>query len=399
MTALPDADFRHADPKGLAAALRASRDDTLAALARIEAALPDLQVPQADTLNPPAWELGHIGWFQQYWLARNPQRHRGWRADPHAARAPARAPDSDALFDSSRVAHASRWELPLPGVSALRESLEDGLHRTLRLLQEGGDSDDALYFFRLVLAHEDMHHEAALYMAQALGLPGAPARWQPGPLPAGRDGLGFDAGPFEQGWPGAGFAFDNELGANTAPLPASLIDSRVLCWGDYLPFVEAGGYAQPHWWSPAGQAWLQGSGLSAPRYLRGTPWQMQVGRDWQALDMSLPACHLSAFEAEAWCAWAGRRLPSEGEWERAALQAGPAFEWGAVWEWTASPFEPYPGFTPHPYRDYSAPWFGGRRVLRGASFATQRRLRHPRYRNFYTPARNDICAGFRSCAL
>ena len=397
-----DTDFRLASPPALAAALRASRQDTLATLDRLEAALPDLLVPRDDTLNPPQWELGHIGWFAQHWLARNPQRHRGCRADPLAQRLPAQAPDDDALFDSTRVAHASRWQIPLPGVQALRESLEEGLQHTLRLLHEGSNSDETLYFFRLVLAHEDMHHEAALYMAQALGVPGAPARWQPRPLPSRRAQLSFDASAFEQGGQGgqgAGFAFDNELGAFTAQLPASQIDSRVLSWGDYLPFVQAGGYEQPRWWCPAGRAWLQASGLRAPRYLRGAPWQVQSGGRWQALDPALPACHLSAFEAEAWCAWAGRRLPSEGEWERAALQAGPAFAWGAVWEWTTSTFAPYRGFTAHPYQDYSAPWFGSRRVLRGASFATQARLHHPRYRNFYTPDRNDIFAGFRSCAL
>ena len=394
-----DTDFRSASPQALAAALRACRADTLATLDRFEAALPDLQVPQVGTLNPPRWELGHIGWFQQHWLARNPQRHLGHRADPLAPRRPARAPDSDALFDSSRVAHPSRWQLPLPAVAALRESLEDGLHRSLKLLQEGSDTDDALYFFRLALAHEDMHHEAALYMAQALELPSAPARWQPRPLTTGREPLSFDAGAFEQGGHGAGFVFDNELGAFTARLPASCIDSQALCWDDYLPFVDAGGYAQPRWWSAAGQAWLQSSGLRAPCYLRGKPWQVLTAGQWQPLDRALPACHLSAFEAEAWCAWAGRRLPSEGEWERAAGQAGPAFAWGDVWEWTASTFAPYPGFVAHPYLDYSAPWFGSRRVLRGASFGTQPRLHHPRYRNFFTPDRNDIFAGFRSCAL
>ncbi|MBC7938690.1 MAG: SUMF1/EgtB/PvdO family nonheme iron enzyme, partial [Chitinophagaceae bacterium] len=153
------------------------------------------------------------------------------------------------------------------------------------------------------------------------------------------------------------------------------------------------------WWSPAGLSWLHSSRLRAPLYLRGTPWQVQMGGHWQPLGRALPACHLSAFEAEAWCAWAGRRLPTEGEWERAALQGDPAFTWGAVWEWTASSFEPYAGFVAHPYRDYSAPWFGSRRVLRGASFGTQPRLHHARYRNFFTPERNDIFAGFRSCAL
>ena len=356
-------------------------------------------MPRAATLNPPCWELGHIGWFQQYWLARNPQQHLGHRADPLARRQPARAPGADALFDSSRVAHTSRWDLALPAVQALRESLEEGLHDTLELLGQSSHSDDALYFFRLVLAHEDMHHEAALHMAQALGVPGGHERRPARPQPMGREPLSFDAGAFDQGWQGHGFAFDNELCAHSVPVPACDIDSRVLSWDDYLPFVEAGGYEQARWWSAAGLAWLQATGLRAPRYVRGTPWQVQVAGRWQALDGAQPACHVSAFEADAWCAWAGRRLPSEGEWERAAVQAGPAFAWGDVWEWTASPFAPYPGFVAHPYQDYSAPWFGSRRVLRGASFATQPRLHHARYRNFYTPDRNDIFAGFRSCAL
>ena len=404
MTALADNNFRSAGPQALAAALRASRDDTLATFARYEQSLPALQVPCDETLNPPCWELGHIGWFAQHWLARNPDRLLGPRADPHAPRRPALPPDSDALFDSSHVAHTSRWQLPLPSAVALRESLHAGLQHSLQLLEDIASSercdDDALYFHRLVLAHEDMHHEAALYMAQALALPADPhSRWQAQPLTRQRSTLHLEAGSFEQGWRGDGFAFDNEQGAFTRMLPACSIDSRVLNWADYLPFVVAGGYTQTRWWTDAGRAWLHSAGATAPRYLRAAPWQVRCGGTWQALDPRLPACHLTVFEAEAWCAWAGRRLPTETEWERAALQAGPAFNWGAVWEWTASTFAPYPGFVAHPYRDYSEPWFGSRRVLRGASFATQPRLRHLRYRNYFLPDRNDIFAGFRSCAL
>ena len=107
--------------------------------------------------------------------------------------------------------------------------------------------------------------------------------------------------------------------------------------------------------------------------------------------------HLSCDDAEAWCRWAGRRLPTEAEWECAALTQ-PAMRWGQVWEWTASGFEPYPGFVAHPYRDYSEPWFGSRRVLRGACVATAAIMVHPRYRNYFTPERCDIFAGFRSVA-
>ena len=374
--------LRHAGPDALAAALQASRRDTLDTLAQYEAALPGLTVPHHADLNPPRWELGHIHWFAQHWLARNPERARGSRADPLAQRSAALAPDDDRLFDSSRVPHDSRWQLPLPDLAALRAMLAQGLDRTLGLLQDAVPDDTGLYFHRLVLAHEDMHHEAALYMAQALGVPVADARWRPQAITSPREPIVLDPGPFELGWTGPGFAFDNELGAHRIQLPATAIDSRVLTWAEYLPFVEAGGHAPPRYLR-------QESGL----------WQQQRGGHWQALDTRLPACHLSAHEAQAWCAWAGRRLPSEAEWERAAVRSGDRFAWGAVWEWTASDFQPYPGFRPHPYVDYSAPWFGSRRVLRGASFGTQPRLHDVRYRNFYPPDRNDIFAGFRTCTI
>ena len=414
----------------LAQALRASRDDTLASFAALARALPDLRVPLRPELNPPLWELGHIGWFQEYWQRRFSARDQGAAADPQAPRsAPARA-NADALYDSSQVPHDSRWSLALPDANATRDDLARQLEHTLALLLDGdasastaasasesaGAHDDALYFFRLVLLHEDMHHEAALYSARALGVALEDARWQPQPLPSPPPALRLAAGTWQLGGaPRPGFAFDNELHGHAVALPAGEIDAQVLRWAEYLPFIEAAGHADPRFWTDAGQRWLATPDAdwphNAPRYLRratglaGTGWQQWRGGQWHPLDMRHAACHLTLHEAQAWCRWAGRRLPSEAEWERAAVshpghpgQPG-GFRWGDVWEWTASPFAPYPGFVPHPYRDYSAPWFDGRPVLRGASHLTQPRMHHPHYRNFFSASRNDIAAGFRTCAI
>lgn len=397
-----DLSARQGDATALAAALQASRADTLGHFRRLQQALPGLQLPQQPTLNPPLWELGHIGWFQEFWLARNPQRAAGAAADPLAPRAAPLRSGADALYDSSAVSHASRWALPLPTAEATCDDLARQLAATLALLQQTGDSDDALYFFRLALVHEDMHHEAGLYMAQALGIAVDGARWQAPVLPAPPPALQCAPGDWLLGSPaGKGFAFDNELPAHGMALGSCQIDAQVQRWAEFLPFVAAGGYADARLWTAAGNAWRLASAAAAPRGLRQRDGQWQQHRHgrWQALDLAEPACHLSAHEAQAWCRWAGRRLPTEAEWERAAITAPTAFRWGDVWEWTASDFAPYPGFRPHPYRAYSAPWFDGRPVLRGGSFMTQPRMKHPRYRNFFPAHRNDVPAGLRSCAL
>lgn len=395
--------LRQAGAHTLAQALQASRLDTLATFALYEEALMGhgFVVPQDAELNPPLWELGHIGWFQTHWLGRNPQRLRGAAADPFVPRLPPERRNADALYDSSQVAQHTRWSLPFPDAQATRADLAAGLAQSLALLAQSPQHDSGLYFHRLCLFHEDMHHEAALYMAQALGILVPDPRWQPAALSAAAVPLPLEPCTFRLGQ-SSGFAFDNELGVHDVSVPACQIDSQVLRWAEYLPFVEADGYEDERWWPGPARAWRDANAMQAPRYLRkgstGT-WQQERWGRWQTLDPALPACHLSAYEAEAWCAWAGRRLPTEAEWECAALTLGDAFQWGCVWEWTASPFAPYPGFVAHPYRDYSAPWFDGRPVLRGASFGTQPRIKHARYRNYFQSGRNDIFAGFRSCAL
>lgn len=372
--------IRCGGPDDVRCSMLVVRERTLELAACYEAALgPKLEVPQRPTLNPPRWELGHIAWFQQWWIERNPERALGHRADPQAPRRASDLPTADEWFDSSTVPHAARWSLPLPSIGGAREWLGSTQARTLALLAcLPADADgDALYFFRLACLHEAMHAEAWVYMARSLGIevPVAAA-------PAWRSEatLAIAAQPWTAGWAGGGFGFDNEMPAHSVPLAAFEIDAEPVSWRRYAGFVAEGGYDERRWWSDEGWEWRA----------RSRPARPEFPEDDRC------ASHLSAHEAEAWCQWSGRRLPTEFEWECAAMTQ-PGFDWGAVWEWTASPFVPFAGFEPHPYRDYSQPWFNQRRVLRGASVATPACLRHARFRNFFTPDRTDVIAGFRSC--
>ena len=285
------------------------------------------------------------------------------------------------MYDSTTVAHTRRWQLDLPDAARTRAHLSRIRERSLALLHNAQDSDDALYFFRLALMHEAMHHEAGLMIAQELGWPISDAA--PASSPARQD-LAVAAAALRVGDDGGGFCFDNELGAHEVELAAFTIDSAAVTWRDLLPWFETGGALPAHV-------------VRDDDYEHGFK-RAAFGR-WLPLDLDAPAVHLSATDAQAWCRWAGRRLPTEHEWTLAQQQQGAAFAWGQVWEWTASPFVAWPGFAPHPYRDYSAPWFNGRPVLKGGSFATQPFMKHPRYRNFFSADRSDVFAGFRSCAL
>jgi iron(II)-dependent oxidoreductase len=397
--------IRSADAALLALAMADARAHTLRLFAAMRVALGErLEVHCADELNPPLWELGHVGWFEEFWIARNSERLRGTAARLEAPRAAPLLPGADALYDSSRVAHARRWHLELPDAPRTLAYLARVRERTLALLHTSAGSDDALYFYRLALLHEAMHHEAGVMIAQCLGLDVAGALAATTPTLA--DATGELQVPASSavvvGQPEPGFAFDNELGTHSVDIAAFTIDRAPVTWGAYLPFIEAGGYDDAQAWTTAGWAWRKRelpSGL--PRYVArsadGALRRAQLGQ-WAGLDPHQPAVNLSQHEAQAWCHWAGRRLPSEHEWRAAVGQGGTDFSWGQVWEWTASPFVPWPGFTPHPYRDYSLPWFDGRPVLKGGSFATSARMKHPHYRNYFPACRNDVFAGFRSCA-
>ncbi len=357
-----------------------------------------LDVPALEEFNLPLWELGHVGWFQQWWIGRNQQRHLGAACHPAHQRLACTvlqaAHHGDDWYNSSTVAHAARWKLPLLAADDCRHYLQSGLDQTLRALSLAGEGDDDLYFFRLVLLHEAMHIEAAVYMAQALGDLRGHCIKMPGGLMNATDliaNYSINTGAiacfsmkkqsYTLGSVSEGFAFDNELGAHAVHLPSYHIDARPVSWAQYLDFVQTTGHA-------------------LPRYLRATAqgYERQQFGHWEPLPLHVSAVHIGWPDAQAYCLWAGRRLPTEAEWECAAsTQEG--MLWGDVWEWTASDFSAYPGFVAHPYRDYSEPWFGSRKVLRGACVATLPIMRHVKYRNYFTPDRTDIYAGFRTCAL
>jgi ergothioneine biosynthesis protein EgtB len=398
-----DPSFRHAGPDRLAGMLRDARHytlalfDTLAGAGYADAA----RVPRLPIVNPPLWELGHTAWFAEWFVLRAAASSRPGDAGGHSLLA-----RGDDWFDSNLVPHRTRWALDLPGPGAIETYCGEVLERILERLAGEPDDDAALYPYRLALAHEDMHAEALLYTMQTLGVAvqSGMAGTLPAPAPLKAAEIAFAGGAFLRGGEQSyGFVFDNEKAAASCRVAPFSIDARLVSNAQYLAFVDDGGYRDARYWSDAGQAWLRAQGRTAPRYWRregkgeGAWRQLRFGRR-VALAPDAPVRHLSLHEAQAWCRWAGRRLPTEAEWEFAAVAGHPDFEWGGLWEWTASPFLPYAGFAPDRYLEYSAPWFGSRQTLRGASFATPARFRSPHFRNFFTAERDDIFAGFRSCA-
>ncbi len=397
----------------------------------------ELLGPRLAIVNPPLWELGHLAWFQERWVLR-------------AARGlPSLRPDADALYDSMAVPHDTRWSLPLPGLTETLGYLREVLARVVALL-ERGEADP--YFVRLSIFHEDMHWEAMAFTRQTLGLS---SPWGRGPVEAagGVGGLDGDVevpgGTFQLGaTEGADFVFDNEKWAHPVELAPFRIARAPVTQRRFAEFVDDGGYGRRELWSEAGWRWREAAGATRPLHWdrTGGAWRRRDFDRWVTLEPDRPMVHAGWFEAEAWCRWAGRRLPTEAEWEAAAAGERGAggrlaprkrrFPWGDaeatperahldaraphpldvgalpagesafgcrqlignVWEWTQSDFLPYPGFVADPYRDYSQPWFGTHKVLRGGSFATPARLLRNTWRNFYTPDRRDPWAGFRTCA-
>jgi iron(II)-dependent oxidoreductase len=291
-------------------------------------------------------------------------------------------------------------------VDGLRAGLLASLEATLELLDAAPDHDAGLHLFRAALFHEDACGEQLAALAQAHGLqvalhaPAAQAWRAPLWLPARRWTLGSADG---------GFAFDLERPAHAVDVPEFEIDAQAVDWARFIEFVDDGGYDRQELWHPEGWQWVQGQGRRAPAHVAqiggrsGAVLQQWFGQSVR-LSASQPVVHATWWEADAWARWAGRRLPTEAEWEIAAVSAANlGFRWGAVHEWMAGSLRPWDGYVPDAWSAGTwldpQPYWGRARVRRGASFATRARLKHPRMRGFGLPDADQAFVGFRTCAV
>ena len=330
--------------------------------------------PKLAIVNPPLWEIGHVAWFQEYWCLR--LRPDGTRSDPML-------PNADALYDSAKVAHDTRWDLPLPDLAATRNFGAAVLDRVRERLAREPGNEWFHYFVRLATFHEDMHAEAFLYTYQTLGYSNPVPDMMRARVEPSED-IELSGGKFELGARPQtnGFVFDNEKWAHEVGIKPFRISSSPVTNAEYRDFLECGGVGKaPRYWKQEGGAWLE------RRFDR-----------WEPIVPGVPVIHVDFDEAQAYCRWAKRRLPTEAEREFAAASGGIENAAG-VWEWTSTDFGPYPGFVVDPYKEYSQPWFGNHKVLRGGSFAAPARLLRNTFRNFYMSHRGDVFAGFRTCAL
>ena len=418
---------------------------TLACVADLDDA--QLTVPLMEIVNPFRWELGHCAFFYDIFLLRVLD----------AERAPMMA-NGDDLYNSFAVDHDDRWHLDLPDRGRTLDYLERVRDAVLERLVSGRPGGRETYLHLLAVIHSDMHCEAFTYMRQTLGY--AAPEFSPN---GSGDGSGTDAGAgalpgdvdipggnFELGAdPDARFAFDNEKWAHPVEVAPFSIARAAVTNAEFAAFVEDGGYLARGLWSTQGWVWRTRTGAQHPVYWRRGDggWLRRQFDRFVPMEPHAPAVHIAWYEAEAFCNWAHRRLPGEAEWELAA-GAEPngggiggvkrRYPWGEgapepglanldgglmgcadvgafaagdsafgcrqmignVWEWTASPFYPFPGYViDFPYKEYSAPWFGYRKVLKGGSWGTRRRFAYNTLRNFFQPYRNDIFAGFRTCAM
>ncbi|WP_029430181.1 ergothioneine biosynthesis protein EgtB [Blastococcus sp. URHD0036] len=417
----------------LARDLTAARERTLLLTDHDE---PELLAQHTPLLSPLVWDLAHIGQQEDLWLLRGGD----------ATRPGVLPAEVEVLYDAFSQPRAVRARLPLlPPVEArayCRDVRGRVLDRVERLGVHGDAVDDA-FAVAMVVSHEQQHDET---MLQALALRAGPPLLGPGaPLPPGRPGVAgtsvlVPGGEFVLGVDAADepFSLDNERPAHVVDVPAFRIGRVPVTNAEYAAFVADGGYRDDRWWSDRGRAHRDEAGLTAPLYWGPDGTRTRFGVVEQ-LPPDEPVQHVTWFEAEAHAAWAGARLPTEVEWEKAAvwdpalrrrrrrpwgdteptaalanldgaaLRPAPvgAYPAGAsaygveqllgdVWEWTSSGFTAWPGFRPMLYADYSAPFFGGDyKVLRGGSWAVGSSILRPSFRNWDHPIRRQVFSGLR----
>jgi gamma-glutamyl hercynylcysteine S-oxide synthase len=403
-------------------------------------------------MSPIAWDLGHIANFEEIWLVQNAGHRRPLRDE------------LGAVYDQFVAPRRDRGKLPYLKSEDCLDYMKTVRERSLALLAEAdlsGRSEPVLaggFIYELVARHEQQHSETILQTLQIMTSenyipPGgvshrsaASAHTAPGaPTASLRDGMMLvEGGPFEMGARPDWFAYDNERPLHQVEVDSFWIDRHPVTNANMLDFIEDGGYRRRELWSEKGWQWRQKETIALPKYWKrehDSYWVREFGRT-QPLDPARPVCHVSWHEAEAFARWAGKRLPTEAEWEKAACWSPQGsrkalYPWGdepyrpelanldqlcfgtsaigshpagagaygvqemsgGVWEWTASGFEGYPGFEAFPYREYSTPFFGGPfKVLRGGAWATQPLLGTTTFRNWDYADRRQIFAGFR-CAL
>jgi iron(II)-dependent oxidoreductase len=399
----------------------------------------DLVAQHSPLMSPLVWDLAHVGNQEELWLVRDV-----------GGRPPVRR-DIDELYDAFKHGRADRPSLPLLGPAEARHYVREVRDKVLDVLSrsplEGRPLLDKAFAFGMVAQHEQQHGETMLATHQ---LRAGNAVLEASPPPRPPQGTSLPAaevlvpgGPFAMGTSTEPWALDNERPAHLVDVAPFFIDTAAVTNGAYLAFIDAGGYHEPTWWSVQGWAHRQEAGLSAPQFWHReaqTWWRRRFGVP-ELVPPSEPVVHVSFHEAQAYAAWAGRRLPTEREWEKAARwdpttgrsrrypwgddEPGPehanlgqrhlrpaeagAYPRGAsplgvyqligdVWEWTSSDFQGYPGFTAFPYPEYSRVFFGsGYKVLRGGSFGTDAVAVRGTFRNWDHPIRRQIFAGFR-CA-
>jgi iron(II)-dependent oxidoreductase len=428
------------DEAGLRARIVDGLERTRARSALLTDAVDDAELvaQHSPLMSPLVWDLAHVGSQEELWLVRDVGGRRPLR------------PDLDHLYDAFRNPRASRPELPLLNpaqarvyVATVREKALDVL---TRVPLSGRPLVDHGFAFGMIIQHEQQHDETMLATHQLRA--GDAALHAPPPprpdTPLLATEVLVPAGPFVMGTSTEPWALDNERPAHTVHLPAFLIDVAPVTNGEYQRFIAAGGYDERRWWSDEGWRHRTEAGLSAP-----ANWRRDSDRTWwrrrfgvtEPVPADEPVVHVCFHEAQAYASWAGKRLPTEAEWEKAArfdpatgrsrrypwgeqdptpqhanlgqrhLQPAPvgAYPAGAsplgvhqligdVWEWTSSGFSGYPGFRAFPYREYSEVFFGGDyRMLRGGSFGTDPAACRATFRNWDHPIRRQIFTGFR-CA-